>query len=118
MKAVTSTKLSSTCRTALVGFGVRKDGVVYGHSHLTVACEVIDLGSMATVCVLADHEDEVNIAQFHPLPGNGVLYGTKKGKIRKYQRTQQLQPAEEEGEEGYMDMYMYGDDEIPEELDY
>lgn len=25
---------------------------------------------------------QVNIAQFHPVPGSGVLYGTKRGKVR------------------------------------
>lgn len=56
-----------------------------------VACEIIDASTMKPVCVLRDHEDEVNIAQFHPVAGNGILYGTKKGKIRKYQRYEQLQ---------------------------
>ncbi len=25
---------------------------------------------------------QVNVAQFHPLSGNGVVYGTKKGRVR------------------------------------
>lgn len=33
MKAITSTKLSSTCRYALVGYGVRVQGDVQDHSH-------------------------------------------------------------------------------------
>ena len=31
MKAITSTKLSPTCRYALVGYGVRLDGEVQDH---------------------------------------------------------------------------------------
>ena len=61
---------------------------------------------MQTVCILEDYEDEVNIAQFHPLPGNGVLYGTKRGKIRKYQRVQQIDHNEDDEEEDSDDMNM------------
>lgn len=52
-----------------------------------VACELLELQSMRSVAVMEDSEDEVNIAQFHPIHGNGVLYGTKKGKVRVYRRT-------------------------------
>ena len=90
LKAITSTKLSPSNKYCLIGFGVRTEGVVYGHSKSDVACEIIDLFTMSTTCILTDAEDEVNIAQFHPLAGNGILYGTKKGKIRKYQRFLQL----------------------------
>lgn len=80
----------------MIGFGVRTEGVVFGHCNSKVACEVIDLSSMRTTCILTDDEDEVNIAQFHPIPGNGILYGTKKGRIRKYQRSSQLSRDEYE----------------------
>jgi hypothetical protein len=33
-----------------------------------------------------DRDDEVNIAQFFPVPGHGLLYGTKRGKIRTFLR--------------------------------
>jgi activator-of-BECN1-regulated-autophagy protein 1 len=39
---------------------------------------------MPTVKVVEDLEDEVNIAQFHPMPGYGVVYGTKRGKTRAF----------------------------------
>ena len=64
-----------------------------------MACEIIDVSTMNPVCVLTDQEDEVNIAQFHPIAGNGILYGTKNGKIRKYQRYQQLQQDWSEDDE-------------------
>ena len=84
VKAVTSTKLSPTGRYALVGYGVRSNSIVEGHPQQDVACEVINLLDMETVTIMPDNEDEVNIAQFHPIPGRGVLYGTKKGKVRTF----------------------------------
>ncbi len=52
------------------------------------ACEIIDIQdpSLQTKAVMCDRDDEVNIAQFHPLPGHGVVYGTKRGKIRTFAR--------------------------------
>jgi len=90
MKAVTSAKLSPTGRYAIIGYGVRNRGVVEDHPHSLVACEVIDVvdKKIKTVSIMADTEDEVNIAQFHPTPGSGILYGTKRGKVRVFQRWQ------------------------------
>ena len=42
------------------------------------------------MCIMHRTYIQVNIAHFHPISGNGLLYGTKTGKVRKYQRTQQL----------------------------
>eukprot|EP01036_Dinobryon_divergens_P027952 gene27954-36820_t len=85
MKAITSTKLSPTCRYALVGYGVRLDGEVQDHPEKNVACEVVSLlqsTNLKTVATMSDKEDEVNVAQFHPHAGRGIVYGTKKGKVR------------------------------------
>lgn len=89
MKAVTSAKLSPTGQFGLIGFGVRSNGVVEDHPFRYVASEVLDLEdvAMTTVTVMPDQVDEVNIAQFHPLPGCGVLYGTKRGKVRMFLRS-------------------------------
>ena len=110
MKAITSVKLSSTNRFALIGYGVRSNGIVEGHDNPLAACEIMALqrprsvalltapmasdrgdckkpealGTIATVGVINDIEDEVNIAHFHPIPGQGLVYGTKKGKVRVY----------------------------------
>ncbi len=84
MKAVTSAKLSCTNRFALVGYGVRDDNQVEGHTHGHAACEIFDLEIMKSFMIMSDAEDEVNIAQFHPDPGKGLLYGTKKGKVRAF----------------------------------
>ena len=56
------------------------------HENSHVACEVVRLSDMITVTVMPDDEDEVNIAQFHPVSGMGVLYGTKKGKVRTFRK--------------------------------
>jgi hypothetical protein len=29
----------------------------------------------------------VNIAQFHTVPGNGIVYGTKRGRVRAFERS-------------------------------
>eukprot|EP00598_Pedospumella_elongata_P002972 CAMPEP_0184985292 /NCGR_PEP_ID=MMETSP1098-20130426/14038_1 /TAXON_ID=89044 /ORGANISM="Spumella elongata, Strain CCAP 955/1" /LENGTH=821 /DNA_ID=CAMNT_0027509371 /DNA_START=100 /DNA_END=2565 /DNA_ORIENTATION=+ len=86
MKAVTSAKLSGTCRYALIGYGVRVSGQVPDHPRRHAACEVVSVHEehMPSVTVMSDFEDEVNIAQFHPMPGHGVVYGTKRGKIRTF----------------------------------
>lgn len=41
MKAVTSAKLSSTCRYALIGYGVRVDGEVQDHPNRYVVTAVL-----------------------------------------------------------------------------
>lgn len=50
------------------------------------ACEILSAqhSSLPTVKVVEDVEDEVNIAQFHPMPGYGLVYGTKRGKTRAF----------------------------------
>ncbi len=84
LQAITSARISSSCRYIMLGFGVRRDGIVVGHSEPKAVCEIVNLMSddLESVCVVADEEDEVNIAQFHPTPGMGVVYGTKRGKVR------------------------------------
>lgn len=47
---------------------------------------MIDVRSMRVTVGLCDREDEVNIALFHPDAGQGIVYGTKVGKVRKFQR--------------------------------
>lgn len=84
LQAITSARMSSTCRYIMLGFGVRRDGLVVGHREPKAVCEIMSLISedLDSVCTITDDEDEVNIAQFHPSPGVGVVYGTKRGKVR------------------------------------
>jgi WD40 repeat protein len=88
MKAITSVKLSPTSRYGLLGYGVRKEGRVEAHRYGHVASEVISLrgGDLGMAAVMTDEVDEVNIAQFHPLPGGGLIYGTKRGRVRVFKR--------------------------------
>ena len=57
-----------------------------------VACEIIQLNKFengvesAPISIIADYDDEVNIAQFHPDAGSGIVYGTKRGKVLGLQR--------------------------------
>lgn len=82
MRAVTSVKLSPSVKYGLIGYGVRSEGAVEHHAHRKVACEIMRLSDMSSECVMSDDVDEVNIAQFHPFPGCGIIYGTKRGKVR------------------------------------
>jgi hypothetical protein len=41
---------------------------------------------MHTAAVITDEADEVNIAQFHTIAGCGLVYGTKSGKVRVFER--------------------------------
>jgi hypothetical protein len=68
---------------------------VEDHADSHVACEVVSLSDMSTVTVMPDDEDEVNIAQFHPISGMGVLYGTKKGKVRTFRKKQVLEASDD-----------------------
>ena len=40
-------------------------------------------------------DDEVNVAAFHPVPGVGIVYGTKEGKLRslKYDKRAPRRPT-------------------------
>lgn len=38
---------------------------------------------MALVRTLHSTPDEVNAAMWHPKPGNGIIYGTKEGRVRR-----------------------------------
>ena len=53
------------------------------------ACELVHLqdATLPTRTIMCDQDDEVNIAQFHAFPGLGIVYGTKRGKIRSFMRS-------------------------------
>jgi len=44
--------------------------------------EVFRLSDMELARVLPSAEDEINAACFHPVPGGGIAYGTKEGRLR------------------------------------
>ena len=83
-KAVTSVKFSPTNNFALLGFGVRsKEGEVEEHSVSKITCEIIRTTStLPTIVTFTDEVDEVNNCSFNPIPGQGIVYGTKRGAIK------------------------------------
>lgn len=99
LKAITSVKISPTGRHGLIGYGVRSEGKVVLHEFETAACEVIQLHAegLPWAAVMCDDLDEVNIAQFHPIAGGGLIYGTKRGRVRVFRRSQMF--AEEQSED-------------------
>lgn len=89
MKAIVSTKFSPSGRYIVLGYGVRTNAKeVEDHVNKRVACEVVDslTPGLDSVAFFTHPDDEVNVSVFHPLPGLGLVYGTKTGKLRVFQR--------------------------------
>ena len=51
-------------------------------SQVHTILEIFDAKSMRLARVIPSAEDEVNAACFHPIPGQGIAYGTKEGRLR------------------------------------
>eukprot|EP00267_Zea_mays_P057373 XP_023157409.1 uncharacterized protein LOC103646691 isoform X7 [Zea mays] len=86
---LTSIQFSPTSEHILLAYGRRHSSllrsiVVEGENGIPVytILEVYRVSDMELVRVLPSAEDEVNVACFHPLPGGGLVYGTKEGKLR------------------------------------
>lgn len=86
---LTSIQFSPTSEHILLAYGRRhssllKSLVIDGETTLPIytILEVYRVSDMELVRVLPSAEDEVNVACFHPLPGGGLVYGTKEGKLR------------------------------------
>lgn len=87
MGGVTSVKLSATGSMVLLGYGgvrvASEEGGEGGH----VVAEVYQTGRMERVRALRSggreggEEEDVNIARFHPSVGQGLVYGTKQGRL-------------------------------------
>lgn len=71
-------------------------GQTIGEIHTLL--EVYRAADLALVRVLHSVEDEANTACFHPFAGEGIVYGTKGGKLRILRHTQSH--ASNTGEEG------------------
>ncbi|ONM18628.1 Transducin family protein / WD-40 repeat family protein [Zea mays] len=83
---LTSIQFSPTSEHILLAYGRRHSSllrsiVVEGENGIPVytILEVYRVSDMELVRVLPSAEDEVNVACFHPLPGGGLVYGTKVG---------------------------------------
>jgi hypothetical protein len=102
MKAIVSTKFSPSGRYVVLGYGVRTSAKeVEDHVNKRVACEVVDTLSsgLESVAYFTHPEDEVNVSIFHPLPGLGLVYGTKTGKLRVFRRAFSAHQEEEDGDD-------------------
>ena len=79
---VTSVKLSPTASLVLLGHSRGGDGT-YGDGVPRVVSVMYRVGDMVRVNTRKEVGDDVNIARFHPVPGAGLVYGTKQGRICK-----------------------------------
>ncbi|XVE72840.1 hypothetical protein DITRI_Ditri11bG0070500 [Diplodiscus trichospermus] len=86
---LTSIQFSPTSEHILLAYGRRhgsllKSIVIDGKttSPIYTVLEVYRVSDMELVRVLPSGEDEVNVACFHPFAGEGLVYGTKEGRLR------------------------------------
>ncbi|GAB2295355.1 hypothetical protein Dimus_029526 [Dionaea muscipula] len=86
---LTSIQFSPTSEHLLLAYGRRHgsllqsvvtDGETSIHGYTIL--EVYRVSDMELVRILPSAEDEVNVACFHPSVGQGLVYGTKEGKLR------------------------------------
>jgi hypothetical protein len=51
-------------------------------SHVLCAAQVYRMPDLTLVRQMISRDDEVNVAAWHPSPGQGITYGTKAGRVR------------------------------------
>jgi len=93
-RGVTSIKFSPTCEHIVLAYGIRlrpqlssfTSSTNSRHRIAVVFHAPLDSDVISPRCVITSLEDDVNIACFHPLVGNGLVYGTRQGKLRRYGR--------------------------------
>jgi len=85
---LTSIQFSPTSSHVLLAYGRRHPSLLLlmadaeSFSQVHTILEIFDAKSMRLVRVIPSVEDEVNAACFHPIPGQGIAYGTKEGRLR------------------------------------
>ncbi len=78
---VTSVKFSPSASFIILGCGARP---AHSHSHPHPAIvSIYRCEDMKLTSNMRSERDDLNIALFHPSPGNGFYYGTRHGKIRR-----------------------------------
>jgi hypothetical protein len=50
--------------------------------HVLPILQVFRMSDLSLVRQLLSRDDEVNVAIWHPRPGQGITYGTKAGRVR------------------------------------
>ncbi|CAD7696597.1 unnamed protein product [Ostreobium quekettii] len=102
---LTSIQFSPDCSLVLLSYGKKheslvRDLVARGQAigKIRTLLEVYRVSDLALVRVLHSVEDDANTACFHPIPGEGILYGTKDGKLRVLRQCQPVEDWEEGGD--------------------
>ncbi|KAJ9510302.1 hypothetical protein QJQ45_015777 [Haematococcus lacustris] len=96
---LTSLQFSPTSEHLLLAYGRRHLSLCSlvleagGLTPVHTVMEVYRVADLALVRLLPSKEDEVNCAAWSPLPGGGLMYGTKEGKLRLL-RHDRLLPSE------------------------
>ncbi|KAK3268211.1 hypothetical protein CYMTET_23274 [Cymbomonas tetramitiformis] len=86
---LTSIQFSPSSEHLLLAYGRRHPSLLRtlwadgGHIiPVHTILEVYKVSDMQCIRVVPSAEDEVNVACFHPMPGGGLAYGTKEGRLR------------------------------------
>ena len=86
---LTSVQFSPTGDHVLLAYGKKHSSLLrslVAHQNalipLHTILEIVNTSNMKVFRALPSGDDEINAACFHPLPGGGVAYGTKEGKLR------------------------------------
>ncbi|KAG1654124.1 hypothetical protein FOA52_010056 [Chlamydomonas sp. UWO 241] len=98
---LTSVQFSPTSEHLMVAYGRRyislcnlvAEGRSLVPAHTII--EVHRVEDLELVRMLPSLDDEVNVAAFHPIPGAGIAYGTKEGRLRRlrYDKRTPRRPA-------------------------
>lgn len=85
---LTSIQFSPTSEHVLLAYGRRHPSLCLlmadadTFSQLYTILEVFSTKDLRLVRIIPSVDDEVNAACFHPIPGRGIVYGTKEGRLR------------------------------------
>ena len=84
-REITSVKFSPSCEYILLGYQKRTEGIDVLRNNMRTneraVGRVYRACDMKLVNTITRPDDDVNIALFHPIQGNGFVYGTKQGRV-------------------------------------
>ena len=84
-REITSVKFSPSCEYILLGYQKRTEGIDVLRNNMRTneraVGRVYRACDMKLVNTITRPDDDVNIALFHPMQGNGFVYGTKQGRV-------------------------------------
>ena len=85
---LTSIQFSPTSGHVLLAYGRRHPSLCLlmadadSFSQVHTILEIFSTKDLRLVRIIPSVDDEVNAACFHPMPGQGIVYGTKEGRLR------------------------------------